>query len=385
MIIECQNKNITTKVIILSLSFCILTSFSFLINVSFIPYALAFGQDLPNSRNNDSQQIVFNLKDWVNIENYNSDEISTLQTSKDSFDFPDTSIIIAIDGNNNILNNGDTTPSGLLKVDFVGQIDLTGSSQIIFECSIDSSTFEICTSPNIIDNLNIGTHSFEVRAIDESGIIDETPARFTWTIFNETTNIEDENDDATIDVSHPSTKITNVKDKQNNSLLNQDSTLSTTISIFFEGSDDTTSLEGLTFECSIDSSTFEICTSPNIIDNLNIGTHSFEVRAIDQVGKIDETPVHFTWTIIDLSERLSDIKTIVEKGDISSILKNNLNVILREIQTLVNQNDPTNNKEICDNLDEFILQITNNINDISVDNANALVKNINSILDKMQC
>ncbi len=270
MIIECQNKNIATKVIILSLSFCILTSFSFLISVSFIPYALAFGQDLPNSRNNDSQQIVFNLKDWVSIENYNYDEISILQTSNDSFDFPDTSIIIAMDGNNNILNNGDTTPSGLLKVDFVGQIDLTGSSQIIFECSIDSSTFEICTSPNIIDNLNIGTHSFEVRAID-------------------------------------------------------------------------------------------------------------------QVGKIDETPVHFTWTIIDLSERLSDIETIVEKGDISSILKNNLNVILREIQTLVNQNDPNNNKEICDNLEEFILQITNNINDISVDNANALVKNINSILDKMQC
>ena len=386
MIIECANKNIANIVFILSLSLCIIISFSFLINLSVIPYASALGQDLTNSRHNDSQQIVFSFKDWINIENYNNDKISTLQTSKSSFNFPDTSIIMAIDGNNKILNNGDNTSSGLLKVDFVGQIDLTGNSQIIFECSIDSSTFEICTSPIIINNLDIGKHSFEVRAIDETGIVDETPSQFTWSIVNETiNNVEDENDDATIDVSPPSTKITNVKDKQNNILLNQDITLSSSIRIFFEGSDDTTALEGLTFECSIDSSTFEICTSPIVINNLNIGKHSFEVRAIDQLGKIDETPVQFTWIIIDLSKVLTEIETIIENGDISSILKKNLNVILREIQTLVNQNNPNNNKEVCDNLEEFTLQITNNINDISVANAKALVKNINSISDKMEC
>ncbi|HET8794352.1 MAG TPA: hypothetical protein VFM31_11190 [Nitrososphaeraceae archaeon] len=357
-----------------------------MINLSFIPYASALGQDLANSINKDSQQIVFSLKEWVNIENYNNDNISTLQTIKDFSSFPDTSIIMAIDGNNNMLNDGDDTSSSLLKVDFVGQINLTGSSQIIFECSIDSSTFDICTSPNIIDNLDIGKHSFEVRAIDETGMFDETPAQFTWTIVNETTNsIEDENDDATIDVSPPSTKITNVRDKHDNNLLNQDNTLSTSIRIFFEGSDDTTSLEGLTFECSIDSSTFDICTSPNIIDNLDIGKHSFEVRAIDQVGKIDETPVQFTLTIIDLNKVLNDIEIIIENSDISNILKNNLNVILREIQTLVNQKNPNNDKEICDNLEEFILQITNNNNDISATNSNVLVKNINSIIDNMQC
>ena len=372
--------------IILSLSLWIVVSFQFLINFSFIPYASALGQDLADSINKDSQQIVFSLKEWVNIENSNKDKISTLQTSKDASSFPDTSIIMAIDGNNNMLNDGDNTSSGLLKVDFVGQINLTGSSQIIFECSIDSSTFDICTSPHIIDNLDIGKHTFEVRAIEESGMFDETPAHFIWTIVNETTNsIEDENDDATIDVSPPSTKIINVRDKQDNNLLNQDNTLSTSIRIFFEGSDDTTSLEGLTFECNIDSSTFDICTSPHIIDNLDIGKHTFEVRAIDQVGKIDETPVQFTWTIIDLNKVLNDIEIIIENSDISNILKNNLNVILREIQTLVNQKNPNNDKEICDNLEEFILQITNNKNDISATNANVLFKNINSIIDNMQC
>jgi hypothetical protein len=58
--------------------------------------------------------------------------ISTLQTDDITIDFPDTPIIIAIDRNNNILNNGDTTSSTLLKLEFVGHVDLIGSSQIIF-------------------------------------------------------------------------------------------------------------------------------------------------------------------------------------------------------------------------------------------------------------
>ena len=62
--------------------------------------------------------------------------ISTLQTVDGTIDFPDTSIIIAIDGNNNILNNDDTTSSTLLKLDFVGQVDLTGSSQIILSLTM---------------------------------------------------------------------------------------------------------------------------------------------------------------------------------------------------------------------------------------------------------
>ena len=86
-----------------------------------------------------------------------------------------------------------------------------------------------------------------------------------------------------------------------------------------------------------------------------------------------------------MNQVLNDIEIIIENSDISNILKNNLNVILREIQTLVNQKNPNNDKEICDNLEEFILQITNNNNDISATNANVLVKNINSIIDNMQC
>jgi hypothetical protein len=355
------------------------------IDKSFINFASAFTQDIINSENNNAQQLAFNLKDSINSGNSDSDPISLLQTNRD-IDFPDTLIILVIDGNNNILNNGDTTTSTLLKIDFVGQIDLTGSSQIVFECSLDSSIFEVCTSPIIIDKLKPGEHIFEVRAIDESGKIDETPAQFRWIIVNEiTTSIDDDNDDATIDFSPPTTKITYAKDEQGNSILDQDSTFSTSIGISAEGSDDETSIEGLTFECSLDSSIFEVCTSPIIIDKLKPGEHIFEVRAIDESGKIDETPAQFSWIVINLTEKLKDIKTIIDKEDIANILKNNLNVILMEIQILVKDNNPNNDHEICNNLEEFILQITNNMDDITIGNANTLVIKTNAILDKMQC
>jgi hypothetical protein len=349
-------------------------------------FASAFTQDIISSGNSNFQEIPFNLKQWINSGNPDSEIISTLQVNNETIDFPDTSLIMAIDGNNNILNNGDTTSSTLLKLDFVGQIDLTGSSQIVFECSIDSSVFEVCTSPIIIDNLKPKEHIFEVRAIDQSGKVDETPAQFRWIIVDETTtSIDDENDDATIDSSPPLTKITFIKDEKGTPLIEQESTLSNSIDISFTGSDDSTAIEDLTFECSIDSSVFEVCTSPIIIDNLKPKEHIFEVRAIDQSGKVDETPAQFRWIITDLAEKLKEIKMIIDDGEISSVLKNNLNVILSEIQTLIDNETPNNEHEICSNLEEFMLQITNNIDDISISDANALVEKTNSISEKIRC
>ncbi|HET8857758.1 MAG TPA: hypothetical protein VFM28_09560 [Nitrososphaeraceae archaeon] len=270
LIVKIPTKQISNIFVIFFLSILVLTLFVNSIDISFINFASAFTEGNINSGNNNSQQLTFNLKDWINIGNHDSDTISTLQMDNRNIDFPDTSIIIAIDGNNNILNNGDTTSSTLLKIDFVGQVDLTGSSLIVFECSLDSSFFELCTSPIIIDDLKPGEHTFEVRAIDESGNVDETPAQFRW-------------------------------------------------------------------------------------------------------------------IVIDLAEKLGDIKPIIDEGDIGKILKNNLNVILREIQTLVKDNNPNNDHEICNNLDEFILQITNNMDDITIGNANILVVKANAIFDKMQC
>ncbi len=63
----------------------------------------------------------------------------------------------------------------------------SGNDILSYECQLDSGDFENCISPIYIKNLNEGSHTFKVRAIDEAGNIDPTPASYTWIINNEPT------------------------------------------------------------------------------------------------------------------------------------------------------------------------------------------------------
>ena len=52
-----------------------------------------------------------------------------------------------------------------------------------------------------------------------------------------------------------------------------------------------------TFECDLDSVGFLACVSPFSMSNLAEGSHTFAVRAKDQIGNTDLTPASFTWNI----------------------------------------------------------------------------------------
>jgi hypothetical protein len=52
-----------------------------------------------------------------------------------------------------------------------------------FECRFDGAPFASCSSPYTSGQLNDGTHTFEVRATDNAGNTDATPAAYSFTVF----------------------------------------------------------------------------------------------------------------------------------------------------------------------------------------------------------
>jgi hypothetical protein len=51
-----------------------------------------------------------------------------------------------------------------------------------FECQLDSGTLASCTSPTTYPGLAEGTHNIQIRAIDQYGNYDQSPASFIWTV-----------------------------------------------------------------------------------------------------------------------------------------------------------------------------------------------------------
>ncbi len=153
---------------------------------------------------------------------------------------------------------------------FAGSDD-GGSGVASLQCRRDSDEWIACGSPRSFSALAEGSHSFAVRALDLAGNVDPTPAEFEWTI----------------DSQDPDTAIT-VKP---NALTN-----STTADFAFSGSDPGGS--GIaSFECRLDSGAFAPCTTPRQLTALGQGSHSFEVRAIDQAGNVDGSPASHEWTV----------------------------------------------------------------------------------------
>ena len=65
---------------------------------------------------------------------------------------------------------------------FTGADDFTAAGDLAFQCELDGGGFSACASPASYSGLAAGSHTFRVRALDEAGNTDASPASFTWTI-----------------------------------------------------------------------------------------------------------------------------------------------------------------------------------------------------------
>ncbi len=147
----------------------------------------------------------------------------------------------------------DSGPSGLTN-DATPEFAFSSEAGASFECSLDAAAFATCESPLTTAPLLDGAHSFAVRAVDDAGNADKTPASRTFTV----------------DTAAPETMIV-----VGPTALTTDSTPA------FEFASEA----GATFECSLDAGAFTSCASPLTTAELADGAHTFEVRAVDAAGE----------------------------------------------------------------------------------------------------
>ncbi|MGH2763817.1 MAG: putative Ig domain-containing protein, partial [Thermoleophilaceae bacterium] len=156
-----------------------------------------------------------------------------------------------------------------------------------FECRLDGDAFAPCTSPQAYSGLAPGTHDFEVRATDPSGVVDPTPAARGWTV----------------DSVPPDTPI-----MDGPPALGEDRTPTFTFSSTESGS---------RFECSLDGDPFAPCSSPYTTPELGPGEHTLVVRAIDAAGNVDPTPTVYNFEIEGIA--LDDLPDPTQGVDVNVV------------------------------------------------------------------
>jgi Ca2+-binding RTX toxin-like protein len=65
--------------------------------------------------------------------------------------------------------------------------EFTASEPSTFACSLDGASFASCASPRTYSGITAGSHTFRVRATDQAGNVDATPAERAWTVVTTST------------------------------------------------------------------------------------------------------------------------------------------------------------------------------------------------------
>jgi hypothetical protein len=133
------------------------------------------------------------------------------------------------------------------------------------QCRLDGGTWTACTSPKQLNGLSEGSHQFEVRATDAAG--------------NQGTDLRT----FVVDLTPPQTTFTAGP---------QGPTSNSNPAFGFAATE-----PGSTFECSLDSGTWGICSSPWATGELGDGQHEVAIRATDAAGNVDPSPASRGFTV----------------------------------------------------------------------------------------
>jgi hypothetical protein len=93
---------------------------------------------------------------------------------------------------------GSSSPEGVATFTFASP-----ESGVAFECRLDGAAFAPCTSPKGLEGIPNGDHTFEVRAVDQAGNQDATPAARSWRVNSLDADSDGTNRPADCDDANP--------------------------------------------------------------------------------------------------------------------------------------------------------------------------------------
>jgi hypothetical protein len=178
----------------------------------------------------------------------------------------------------------DPTPQSDFNIAFGADETVTGYNCTLFEGASKIIGPVVCSSPvpgNVAGN---GTYTFLVTTADLAG--NSGSNAFTWTVDN----------------TPPDTTIQPAGLPSNPSDVNS-------ASFTVTGSDVGSGVAG--FQCALDGAAFTACASPmpqNYTD-LTDGSHTFQVRAVDNAGNPDPTPAAYTWVVDTAAPRVMNVSS----------------------------------------------------------------------------
>ena len=143
-----------------------------------------------------------------------------------------------------------------------------------FETSLDGAPFAPTISPIAFTGLTEGSHTFQVRAIDMAGNV-SNPISYRWTI----------------DLTAPTATLDSDPQQETNA-----------VSATFDFHGDDPNADGVSsgvnhLEVSVDGGSFKTAASPDTIAGLTDGSHTFQVRAVDNVGNVGPASTLYSWTV----------------------------------------------------------------------------------------
>ncbi len=145
---------------------------------------------------------------------------------------------------------------------------------VTYEAALDDSPWQAMDDPATLAGLAAGSHTLRVRAIDQAGNVDPTPARYDWAVG--VPSADTIAPDTTILSGPPANGAGQAAD-------------------FVFGSDE----DQVAYQVSVDGGPFLTVLNPLAMQGLAPGAHALLARAVDPSGNVDATPAAWSWFVGD--------------------------------------------------------------------------------------